>query len=62
MSYDFDKYLDGISIVFDMYEDAVFTIFERDNESSLMHQKFRNIKKKLENKGKNLIGRCIELI
>lgn len=45
MSYDFDKYLDGISIVFDMYEDAVFTILERDNESSLMHQKFRNIKK-----------------
>ena len=53
-SYDFDNYLDGISTIFDKYEDAVFTIVERDYESSLMHQIFRNFTKTRDIKEKIL--------
>lgn len=53
-SYDFDNYLDGISTIFDKYEDAVFAIVERDYESSLMHQIFRNFTKTRDIKEKIL--------
>ena len=54
-SYNFEDYCKSLDSIFDRYEDNVFQIVERDYESSLMHQIFRNFTKTRDIKEKMTI-------